>query len=100
MGKMVVKFGKKAVKRTKNSVRKWRGAKLHGPPRQSLTDAWYSFLGAFLTMLTILKISISIGDSSTYAFDGGWYASTLCIIYALTPAPVGQPRQIFAAHLW
>ena len=86
--------------RTKNSIRKWRGAKLHGPPRQSLTDAWYSFLGSFFTMLTILKISISIGDSSTYAFDGGWYASTLCIIYALTPAPVGQPRQIFAAHLW
>ena len=29
-----------------------------------------------------------------------WYSSTLCIVYALTPAPVGQPRQIFAAHLW
>ena len=29
-----------------------------------------------------------------------WYSSTLCIVYALTPAPVGQPRQILAAHLW
>lgn len=29
-----------------------------------------------------------------------WYTSTLCIVYALTPAPVGQPRQIFLAHLW
>ena len=50
-------------------------------------------------MLTILKISSSIG-SGLYAFEGSWYSSTLCIVYALTPAPVGQPRQIMAAHLW
>ncbi len=30
----------------------------------------------------------------------GVYAGTLCLIFALTPAPVGQPRQIFAAQLW
>ena len=85
--------------RLNNSRRKWRGARLHGPPRQSWYDVVYSFLGAFLTMLTILKISSSIGGG-LYAFEGSWYSSTLCIVYALTPAPVGQPRQIMAAHLW
>ena len=34
------------------------------------------------------------------AYAAGWYASTLCILFALTPAPVGQPRQILAGHLW
>ena len=50
-------------------------------------------------MLTILKISSSIGNG-LYAFEGSWYSSTLCIVYALTPAPVRQPRQLIAAHLW
>lgn len=86
--------------RVNNSRRKWRGAKLHGPPRQSWWDVIYTFLGAFVTMLTVLKISATIEDVPGWAFDGGWYSSTLCIVYALTPAPVGQPRQIFAAHLW
>lgn len=51
-------------------------------------------------MLAILKIASSIRVNSKFDFEGGWYTSTLCIVYALTPAPVGQPRQIFAAHLW
>ncbi len=51
-------------------------------------------------MLTIQKIADSVSVDSDFNFDGGWYSSTLCIMYALTPAPVGQPRQIVAAHLW
>lgn len=51
-------------------------------------------------MITLLKIKNYIREDSYYDFDAGWYASTLCIVYALTPAPVGQPRQIVAAHLW
>ena len=86
--------------RVNNSRRKWRGAKLHGPPRQSFSDCVATFIGSFLTMLTILKIAKSVRADSKFDFDGGWYSSTLCIVYALTPAPVGQPRQIFAAHLW
>mmetsp|Transcript_16960 Transcript_16960/g.40601 ORF Transcript_16960/g.40601 Transcript_16960/m.40601 type:complete len:574 (-) Transcript_16960:97-1818(-) len=100
MAKYAVKFGKRMFKRVNNSRRKWRGAKLHGPPRQSFKDCLFAFTGAFLTMLTILKIASSVRTDSKFDFDGGWYSSTLCIVYALTPAPVGQPRQIFAAHLW
>lgn len=51
-------------------------------------------------MLMILKISTSISQDTFFAFDGGWYSSTLCIVFALTPAPVGQPRQIISAHFW
>lgn len=100
MAKKAFTFGKRMARLANNSRRKWRGAKLHGPPRQSFSDCLTSFIGVFLTMLTILKIAKSVRTDSKFDFDGGWYSSTLCIVFALTPAPVGQPRQIFAAHLW
>jgi len=101
----VVEFAKKtckkAWKRVNNSRKKWGGAKLHAPPRQSFSDIVFSFIGAFLTMLTILKLDQAMTQSDGhYDFQASWYSSTLCIVFALTPAPVGQPRQIFAAHLW
>lgn len=94
------KFGKQILKTVNNSRRKWKGAKLHGPPRQSVSDCLFCFIGSFLAMLAILKISKSIRVDGDFNYDPGWYTSTLCIIFALTPAPVGQPRQIIAAHLW
>mmetsp|Transcript_10353 Transcript_10353/g.18687 ORF Transcript_10353/g.18687 Transcript_10353/m.18687 type:complete len:266 (+) Transcript_10353:3-800(+) len=100
LAKKTFEFGVKGLKRINNSRRKWRGAKLHGPPRQSFSDCLFCFAGVFLTMLTLLKVAKAVRSDSKWDFDAGWYSSTLCIVYALTPAPVGQPRQIFAAHLW
>lgn len=99
--KRVVKLGKKCFKRINNSRKKWKGTKLQGPARQSFLESAFVAFGVFFTMLTVLKLADAInGADSTFRFDGGWYASTLCITFALTPAPVGQPRQIFAAHMW
>ena len=102
MKKKIIKFGKWTWKRINNSRKKWRGAKMHGPPRQSYMDCAGVTFGVFFTMLTVLKIANTLNNSADPEFklEGGWYASSLCIIFALTPAPVGQPRQIFAAHLW
>ena len=99
----ILDFGKTLLKRVDNSRRKWKGANLRAPPRQSLSDGLFSFTGAFLVMLVILKISAEVDDRSStdsWNFDGGWYSGSLCILFALTPAPVGQPRQIYAAHAW
>lgn len=94
-------LGKQGVRRVNNSRRKWRGAGLHGPPRQSLCDCCFVLVGVFFTMLAMLKIAGALGEAdSRFGFHASWYSSTLCIVYALTPAPVGQPRQILAAHLW
>jgi len=99
--KKVIKLGKKVFKRINNSRKKWKGTKLEGPPRQSFGESAFVAFGVFFTMLTVLKVANSINAADkNYKFDGAWYSSTLCIIFALTPAPVGQPRQIFAAHLW
>eukprot|EP00804_Cyclotella_cryptica_P003377 CCRYP_012860-RA/>CCRYP_012860-RA protein AED:0.13 eAED:0.13 QI:202/1/1/1/0/0/2/151/525 len=89
-----------AGRRVRNSPQKWSGVHLHGPPRHSFSDSITVFVWVFLTMLMIIKISSALSRDPVFAFDGGWYSSTLCILFALTPAPVGQPRQIVAAHLW
>jgi len=96
----VRKAGVWGLKRINYSRRKWRGTRLHGPPRQSFYDCLFCFIGVYITMLAILKFAKSLNSSNKFEFDAGWWTSTLCIVYALTPAPVGQPRQIVAAHLW
>lgn len=93
-----------------NSVRKYRGAGLHGPPRQSLAEAVAVFTGVFVVMLSLVSAQgrlqeyseawSSNGDKEAWSFDASWYTSSLCIIFALSAAPVGQPRQIVLAHIW
>ena len=97
--KMIQIVYSKAALRVKSSPKKWSGVHVYGPPRQTITSSFTTFIWVFIAMLMILKISTSVQDT-TYAFEGEWYGSTLCILMALTPAPVGQPRQIIAAHLW
>lgn len=92
-----------------NSIRKWSGAGMRAPARVSLLDCAIIFVMVTCTMLAILKMNVGCqnltGDahanSSRYpwSLNGGWYASTLCIVFALSSAPVGQPRQIIGAHI-
>jgi len=100
--KHVVKLGKKMLKRMNNSRKKWKGTDVEGPPVQSFRESAFVLFGVFFTMLTVLKVQNAISNADkTFAFKGGGtWAGTLCVIFALTPAPVGQPRQIFAAQLW
>ena len=85
--KKVIKVGKKVWKRINNSRRKWKGSNLQGPARQSFRESAFIIFGVFFTMLTVLKISNAMNTAdSTFEFNGGWYPSSLCIIFALTPA--------------
>jgi CBS-domain-containing membrane protein len=101
MKRKIIILGKKTLTRINNSRRKWMGAKLHGPPQQSFKQCAYITFGVFFTMLTVIKIASTIHSADTnFKFDSGWFSGTMCMVFALTPAPVGQPRQIFGAHLW
>lgn len=100
--KHVVRLGNKVWKRMNNSRKKWKGTDVEGPPLQSFGDSAFLVFGVFFTMLAVLKVQNAISSADeTFAFNGGpLWAGTLCLVFALTPAPVGQPRQIFAAQLW
>ena len=71
------------------------GARVHGPPRKSLPDCLFSFAGAFLAILALMRLF----RFPSLDLDQGWYGSTLCIVFVLTLTPVGQPRQIACANL-
>ena len=77
---------------------KWKGAGLKAPPRQDWQESVIGLVGIFVTMLVLVKVDNTIRIQSN--IDGEWYASTLCIVFALTAAPVGQPSQILFAHVW
>ena len=91
-----------------NSVRKWEGARMKGPARTSAPDCAIIFILVTLAMLTILRMNDGLENSEApdgadnnfkWDLNGGWYASTMCIVFALSSAPVGQPRQIIGAHI-
>ena len=87
------------IQHLRKSVLKWKGAGLKAPPRQDWQDSFIAFLGIFITMLALDRVDVSLNDL-LHNFEPGWYAGTLCIVYSLTSAPVGQPSQIVLAHLW
>ncbi len=71
LAKKTYAFSVHTLKQVKKSHRKWKGANLHGPPRQSFSDCFFCFTGVFLTMLTILKVAKSIRVDSKFNFDAG-----------------------------
>jgi hypothetical protein len=87
------------IQHLRKSVLKWKGAGLKAPPRQDWQESFIAFLGIFITMLALDRVDVSLKDV-LHNFEPGWYASTLCIVYSLTSAPVGQPSQIVLAHIW
>lgn len=102
MSTVASRFSRRIV----NSIRKWEGARLKGPARMSANDCVIIFIMVTLAMLTILRVNDALEDANPdpdnihkWDLNGGWYASTVCIVFALSSAPVGQPRQIIAAHL-
>lgn len=82
----------------KNSIRKWRGGGLKAPPRQDLEESLIAWVGVFSTMLALTCFDHPYDPRSVY--DAAWFSSTLCIVFSLTAAPVGQPIQIVLSHLW
>ncbi|KAK1737536.1 HPP family transmembrane protein [Skeletonema marinoi] len=77
---------------------------MKGPARMSAPDCAIIFIMVTLAMLTILRMNDAFEDAHPdniykWHLNGGWYASTMCIVFALSSAPVGQPRQIIGAHI-
>ncbi|KAL7500332.1 hypothetical protein ACHAWT_010498 [Skeletonema menzelii] len=99
-------IAQRVSRRIVNSIRKWEGARLKGPARMKASECVTIFLTSTVAMLAILRMNDAIENAQAspdnifkWDINGAWYASTLCIVFALSSAPVGQPRQIIGAHL-
>jgi hypothetical protein len=93
----VLAFATMLSRQLKNSVLKWRGARLKAPPRQDLGETLIAGVGIFCTMLALSHFADNFPDEM---FTEGWYPSTLAIVFSLTAAPVGQPVHIVCSHIW
>ena len=94
---LVLAFATRLTRQLKNSVLKWRGARLKAPPRQDLGETLIAWVGIFCTMLALTNFASNFPDK---LFTEGWYPSTLAIVFSLTAAPVGQPAHIVCSHMW
>jgi hypothetical protein len=86
----------------KNSLLKWRGAGLEAPPRQKMKESLIALVGVFCAMLALVSNPLNSNIPNDYHdnYMAGWFASTLCIVFSMTAAPVGQPIQIVLSHVW
>jgi CBS-domain-containing membrane protein len=63
-----------------------------------LEESLIAWVGVFSTMLALTCFDHPNDPRSVY--DAAWFSGTLCIVFSLTAAPVGQPIQIVLSHLW
>ncbi|KAL3803768.1 hypothetical protein ACHAW5_004619 [Stephanodiscus triporus] len=98
----VLAFATELTRSLKKSLLKWRGAGLEAPPRQKMKESLIALVGVFCAMLALVSnpLHSNIPNDYEYNYMAGWFASTLCIVFSLTAAPVGQPIQIVLSHFW
>ena len=87
-------------------LQKMRGANIPPPPTPSPSLAMFNLVASFVTCFimvafkarVISKIELREGCKDA-TFENGLTASVVMIIYALTPAPAAQPRNIILGQL-
>ena len=94
----VLTLATELIQSLKSSIRKYRGGALKSPPRQDLEESLIALVGVFCTMLALA--SFDKPSDPQAAYDAAWFSGTLCIVFSLTAAPVGQPVQIVLSHVW
>jgi CBS-domain-containing membrane protein len=79
-------------------IRSLNGGGLKAPPRHDWEESLIAWVGVFCTMLALT--SFNLPNDPLSAYEAGWFSSTLCIVFSLTAAPVGQPIQMVLSHIW
>jgi len=75
-------------------IGKLRGGNLQPPTSMPLDEALLTFIGVFLTLLTLHCASGWIEETTGSGFILGPFGALMTLQFGLTMAPVGQPRNI------
>jgi CBS domain-containing membrane protein len=93
------KFGMILKVRFSNMLRKCRGSDIEPPPSVPLTNAIWTFVGSYLTLLILYGLSYvarhETGDTIVLAPFG----ALLTLQFSLTAAPASQPRTIIYGQI-
>jgi len=93
----------KPKSKIKKAVTAWwskcHGAKFQVPPVFAWGEAFFTFAGAFISLLIMAAINILLVDDEGLSISVGPLSSAIAAQYLLTSAPASQPRTIVIGFL-
>jgi len=81
-----------------NYFQKMRG-NTTSPPRVSLAEMAWSWLGAFLGILAVALINYKFLDGTAQVMLIGSFGASAVLIYGAIKSPLAQPRNLLGGHI-
>jgi CBS-domain-containing membrane protein len=68
------------------------------PPRVSLAEIAWSWIGAFIGISAVALLNTSIADGSDLVLMIGSFGASAVLLYGATKSPLAQPRNLLGGH--
>jgi CBS-domain-containing membrane protein len=83
-------------------IRKSRGGGMQPPPAMSWKQSSLTFVGAFLTLLAVCRLNVSVIErfGVEYGIVLGPIGALTTLLYGLTSAPASQPKNTICAQIF
>lgn len=81
-----------------NYLRKMTGT-TQSPPRVSLVEILWSWLGAFLGIAAVAYINYGLLDKTDQVMIIGSFGASAVLIYGAIKSPLAQPRNLLGGHV-
>ena len=81
-----------------NYFRKMRGG-TKSPPRASLSDIIWSWVGAFLGIGAVAFLNYNTLEGTDMVMVVGSFGATAVLLYGAPKSPLAQPRNLIAGHI-
>ncbi len=78
---------------------KMRGVAQSGPPRVSLSEVFWSWLGAFFGIAAVAWVGALIGTASDQVMMIGSFGASAVLVYGAIRSPLAQPRNLLGGHM-
>lgn len=78
--------------------KKMRGASI-SPPRVSVAEIFWSWLGAFLGIGVVAALNFLVLDDTDLVMIIGSFGASAVLIYGAIKSPLAQPRNLLGGHM-
>lgn len=68
------------------------------PPRVSISEIWWSWIGAFLGISAVAYMNYNLLDQSDLVMIIGSFGASAVLIYGAIKSPLAQPRNLIGGH--
>lgn len=74
--------------------------KAKGPPRVSISEIAWSWIGAFLGISAVAYMSYNLVDGTDLVMTIGSFGASAVLIYGAIKSPLAQPRNLMGGHIF